>query len=350
MAKNKRFKKNLVIFFILIIIIGAGSFTYYKNVVNKPLKSKEDKIDIKVEDGEAFYSLLDRLSQENILRSKLVVKINLKLTGKNVNIVPGEYEVSKDITLDELIEELETEDKSKNQVKVTIPEGYNIEKMAETFSEEGLFTKDEFISAVKNYKTPSYVKNNNDKKYNLEGYLYPDTYFFDKECTPDLVIETMLKKFESVIDSLEKDNSITIEDKDLEDIIIKASLIEKEARLDSERPLVASVIENRLKKNMKLEFCSTINYIIGYEKTELTYSDLKVESKYNTYKYAGLPIGPVASPGIESIKAALKPENTNYLYFVLTSDDKSHHFSETLEEHEKAKVQAEEERKNRSNN
>lgn len=343
--ERKKLIKIIVIIFLFVIITICGIFINYNSVINKPLKSQSETISITVETGDGFNSLLNTLESQGILRNIKYIKIYEKLNKQDYNIIPGTYEIKNDISLSELIKILQTEDLKSNQVKVTIPEGYNIEKMAEYLEKEGIFTKDQFISAVKDYSVPEYVKVDSNKKYTLEGYLFPDTYYLDKDASPDDLIKMMLSGFEKAINQIKDDTKIEIKNEDIETIITKASLVEKEVRIDSERKTVASVIENRLKKGMKLEFCSTINYIIGYEKVVLYNSDLTVDSPYNTYKYSGLPIGPISSPGIESIKAVLQPDKTDYLFFVLTEDDKSHHFSKTLQEHEAAKKEAEAKRK-----
>ena len=149
----------------------------------------------------------------------------------------------------------------------------------------------------------------------------------------------MLDNFKVRLKEIEKETGKDIQSSEIEKLIIKASLVEKEAVLDEERAKVASVIENRLKKKMKLEFCSTVNYVVGYDGKELLKnSDIKVDSPYNTYKYSGLPAGPICNPGKESIVAALEPENTNYLFFVsLKNQNGKQYFSTTAEEHERVK-------------
>lgn len=349
MIKNNK-KKLIIILLAIIIVAFVALFLRYNSITNKPLKSDDEIVKIEVADGEGLYNLLEKLNNEGKLKSKFFIKINLKLTAKDTKIVPGSYEVKRDITLEELIKVLETEDLTKNQVKVTVNEGYNIDKIGEVLEEKGLFSKDEFINAVKSYKLPDYVKGNSKEKYNLEGFLFPDTYYFNNNSKPEDVIKVMINKFENVLNSLEKETGKTVDKDKIEELVIKASLIEKEARLDEERPIVASVIENRVKKSMKLEFCSTVNYVIGYEDKEvLSYSDLKVESPYNTYKYSGLPAGAVASPGEKSLKAALKPDNTDYLYFVLLyGQNGKHHFSNNYEEHERVRVEQDKLRENAS--
>lgn len=342
-------KSNIIILVIVLVIILsvliAGIFIY-KSTANSPLKIKDKTLTIEVKDGEGFNALLNRLDQVGVLKNKLFIKLKLKIDNKNPSIVSGIYTVDKDISVDELIKVLEVGDSTFKQVSVTIPEGFNIESMAEVFEESGLFIKSDFIKAVKKYPLPKYIKDNSSKKYNLEGYLYPDTYFFKEDVKADEVIAVMLKRFEDVLKISLAELGKSLKPEETEDLIIKASLIEKEARLDEERTKVASVIENRLAKGMKLEFCSTVNYVIGYVGHEiLTYKDIKVDSPYNTYIYNGLPIGPVASPGKVSIKAALQPEETEYLFFVLTADNVSQHFSKTQKEHEAAKIEAETKRK-----
>lgn len=342
MLKKKQIY-GIVLALMLIVIVGI--FMHYKSVINNPLKINGDFLELEIENGEGFNSLLEKLDDMGVLRNKLFLKLDNKIKNREINMIAGKYKIQKDSTYVSILEHIQSKDASRGEIIVTIPEGYSIERMADYFSENNIFTKEEFLEAIKEYKIPEYIKKDLNRKYNLEGYLYPDTYFFNERFTAYDVIEAMLKRFETVISEIESEKGIEISGVDLDTLIIKASLVEKEVREDEERRKVASVIENRLKKNMKLEFCSTINYIIGYEKTVLYNSDLAVDSPYNTYKYYGLPEGPVSSPGRSSIEAVLNPEKTDYLFFVLTADDKTHHFSTNLEEHENARKEAESKRK-----
>jgi len=333
--KNRKFAT------VIIVIVAAllGVVFYYNSVINNPLKTDGENIEIEVAQGESFNSILDTLETQGRLKSKLMVKIKLKLNKQDTTLIPGTYKIDDNVSLDELIEKLQVEDLNKNQVKITIPEGFRIELIAERLEQNGMFKKDEFINVVKTYPLPDFVKNDKRKIYNLEGFLYPDTYFFKKDATPSEVIEIMINKFQEILKKVEEKIGKTINAQDIESLITKASLVEKEAVLDKERPLVASVIENRLKKSMKLEFCSSVNYVVGYDGKELLRnSDINVDSPYNTYKNIGLPVGPIASPGEESILAALEPAGTDYLYFVsLVGQGGKQHFSTTLEEHNKVK-------------
>ena len=339
----KKKKRILLLIVVLLVAVIIGGFEYYDEIIEKPLESDKEKIEITVDEGESFYSLLDKLSSIGVLKNKEVIKLNLKLDKKNnINLVPGEYEVNTNVTLKELIKILETEDFSKNRISVTIPEGYDIEEMANVFEESGLFSKDDFLNAVKNHELPSYVKKDENKKYNLEGYLFPNTYFLDKDISPDEVISLMISEFEKTLENVEKETGVTIKEEEIEKIMIIASLVEEEAELDEERDLVSSVIYNRLEKGMKLEFCSTINYAWGEHLPQVLNKHLEIDSPYNTYKNEGLPVGPITNPGEKSIIAAVKPAQTDYLYFMLLyNQGGKHHFSNNGAEHEKVKQEEE---------
>lgn len=339
----KKKKRILLLIVVLLVAVIIGGFEYYDEIIEKPLESDKEKIEITVDEGESFYSLLDKLSSTGVLKNKEVIKLNLKLDKKNnINLVPGEYEINTNVTLKELIKILETEDFSKNRISVTIPEGYDIEEMANVFEESGLFSKDEFLNAVKNHELPSYVKKDDKKKYNLEGYLFPNTYFLDKDISVDEVISLMISEFEKTLEKVEKETGITVKEEEIEKIITIASLVEEEAELDEERDLVSSVIYNRLEKGMKLEFCSTINYAWGEHLPQVLNKHLEIDSPYNTYKNEGLPVGPITNPGEKSIIAAVKPAQTDYLYFMLLyNQGGKHHFSNNGAEHEKVKQEEE---------
>ena len=216
-------------------------------------------------------------------------------------------------------------------VKVTVPEGYTIEEIAALMEEKELCSKDEFLEAVKNYELPSFVEVNEKRRYNLEGFLYPDTYLIEKGTSANNIIEKMLERFYSVIKEVEKENNIAIKDEDIDNIITIASMIEKEASVDIDRPLISSVIYNRLEKGMKLQLDATVLYALGEHIDVVFNKHLEVDSPYNTYKYSGLPIGPIASPGIECIKAALLPSDTDYLYYILQKDG-THYFTDSYDD------------------
>ena len=275
----------------------------------------------------------NKLKSENKIKSPLIIKIYAKLTGLNLEVVPGSHTLEKGMSVKEIAETLKDASNA-NAITVTIPEGFNIEDIATRLQEQEVCTSDEFLNAVKSYPLPSYVKDNPDKRYNLEGFLFPDTYSFDIGVEPQYIIETMIKRFEEVFKEITASDTITEEE--VEKVVNVASIIEKEARVDEDRPLIASVIYNRLKQNMPLQIDATVIYAHGYYIESVRNRHLAIESKYNTYLYKGLPVGPICNPGVESLKAALNPASTDYLFYLLASDDE-HYFTNNYDDFLKKK-------------
>ena len=330
MKKKARNTKKARIFLILIFIVAV--IAIFKSTINSPLKISDSEV-VTVEEGDSFYSIINKLSSEKKIKSPLIIKMYTKLTGLNLEIIPGSHILDKDMTVKELVETLKSID-NLNTVTVTIPEGFNIEDIAGRLEEEGVCTKDEFLNAVKSYSLPSYVKDNPDKRYNLEGFLFPDTYKFEIGVEPEYIIETMINRFEEVWKDITKD--ITITEEEVEKVINVASIIEKEARVDEDRPLIASVIYNRLNQDMPLQIDATVIYAHGYYIESVRNRHLAIESKYNTYLHKGLPVGPICNPGAPSIEAALNPESTDYLFYLLAGDHE-HYFTNNYDDFLKKK-------------
>ncbi|MFL0163571.1 endolytic transglycosylase MltG [Clostridium beijerinckii] len=331
MNKYKSFRKLILLIILFLFVITLTFVISYSSTIRKPLKSAEDSIIIEVKQGEGFYDVLDRLDKENKLTNKLLIKVNLAIDKRKVNLTEGIYEINTNSSLEELIKSLENKDGDKDLVKLTIPEGYSIEDIAKSVEDKGICSKDEFIKDVKDYKLPSFVKNNNKKRYNLEGYLYPDTYLIEKGSNANEVIKSMLDRFEDVLKQAEDETKVEINDEDVEKIVTIASMIEREARVPGDRPLISSVIYNRLEKDMKLQIDAAVIYALGYHVDVVLNKHLEVDSPYNVYKYKGLPVGPIANPGLDCIKAALLPEKTDYLYYIM-KDDGAHYFTNNYED------------------
>ncbi|MFT8313126.1 MAG: endolytic transglycosylase MltG [Clostridium sp.] len=221
-----------------------------------------------------------------------------------------------------------------NTVKVTIPEGYTNEQIGQALQKSGIVTEKDFINEVENWTDDNYwfLKGVPNDKHKLDGFLYPATYSFPKNASSKTIINEMLKTFAINIEPSK--NYITENKLNIRNVVITASLVEKEAEKDVDRPKIASVIYNRLNKNMPLQIDATILYVIGH-RDKLYNKDLAVPSPYNTYLNKGLPPSPICNPGTKSINAAIHPANTNYLYYVLNSKTNEHVFSETYADHAK---------------
>ena len=310
MKVNKKMKKIRIITLLFLFIAVITFAILYNGAISKPLKSNEKTVSVKVKAGDGFYDVLNRLDDEGKLHNKLLIKVKLSIDKQNITLKEGTYEINSDVTLEQLIKDLQDDSYNINMIKVTIPEGYSVEEIAELMEEKGLCSKNEFIEAIKNYELPTFVEVNEKRRYNLDK---------------------MLERFNTAIKEIEKENNIVIKNEDIDKIITIASMIEKEASEDIDRPLISSVIYNRLEKGMKLQLDATVLYALGEHVDVVLNRHLEVDSPYNTYKYSGLPIGPIASPGIECIKAALLPAKTDNLYYILQKDG-THYFTKSYED------------------
>lgn len=219
-----------------------------------------------------------------------------------------------------------------NIVTVTIPEGYKNTEIGQALEKSGLVTEEDFINETENWTDDNYwfLKKVPNDKHRLDGFLYPATYSFSKKASSKTIINEMLKGFQL---NIAPNKDYIIKNKlNIRNTLITASLVEKEAKKEVDRPKIASVIYNRLNKNMPLQIDATILYVIGH-KAKLYNKDLAVKSPYNTYLNKGLPPSPICNPGTKSINAAIHPATTNYIYYVLNSKTNEHIFSETYAQH-----------------
>lgn len=333
MRKRKRIRTIISLAFCIIALCIVGTITYYKNVIKHPFKIKDESLKVVVKEGSGIYTVLNTMKDNKKIKNVNLIKRYLKVNNIPLSINPGTYTIKSDATVDEFIEQL-NKGIDESTVKVTIPEGYDINKIALLLEEKGIIKKEDFIKKCREYEKPKYIKDINNRKYVLEGYLFPDTYNFKKDMNGEKIISIMYNRFEEVVKDLK--DQYKIQDEELDKIITLASIVEKEAEVNEERGKVASVFHNRIKKGIKMESCATVLYAMGKHKDKLYYKDLEIKSPYNTYKTMGLPPGPICSPGIESIKATIKPEKTNCLYFV-SNNDGTHFFTDNYNEFLKVK-------------
>lgn len=326
-------KKGIIIAtFCLIGILIFGTIFYSKSIKN-PFKTNDDFI-VKVKEGDTLYTIIDGIEEDGILKNSVITKMYIKMSDNKPVIKPGTYNVEKDASLGDLLNILGNESLNNNNVSVTIPEGYDIDQIAKVLNEKGIISSEKFIKGVKEYPVPKYIKLDEKKRYQLEGFLFPDTYTFTKGVTAEEIIKTMNNRFNSIIKELT--NKEAIETQNINDIVTMASIVEKEASSESERDIVSSVFYNRLNNKMKFQSCATVIYALGEHREKLYEKDLEVKSPYNTYLVEGLPIGPISNPGRASINAAINPKKTNYLFFV-SNNDGTHFFTDNYEEFLKVK-------------
>jgi UPF0755 protein len=299
--------------------------------------------EISIPKGASTNSIQTILEKKGVLRRQSSFAFAARVLRVSKSIQAGKYKFSPSDPLYLVLWKLKTGDVTQPELvrrMVTFPEGTSIYKMGEALRKHKISNPDKFQGLVKEGITEELrARHWEIFKYipseSLEGYLYPDTYwFFEKGEVEDLV-EVMLARFEAVVlpfwRKASKDTKYN-----LHEIITLASIVEKEAQVPSERAIVSSVYHNRMNKNMFLAACPTIKYALDEPTKKVYYEQLDVKSPYNTYKNKGLPPGPICNPGIESIKAAVYPAKTNYYYFVAQKDG-SHIFSATWGQHQNAR-------------
>ena len=287
---------------------------------------------IKIEEGDNLNIISRKLKEAEIIQDRLGFKLMVVVFKKSTSLSYGWYkfniyETPKDI-LKSLIKG------RRLTVKVTIPEGLKVNETIYAFRRHK--DADINISKLKILTADtSFIKKLGINQPSLEGYLFPDTYIFYKGENPENVIKKMVSNLFTIIkpsQNFKIRNMIF----STHEILTIASMIEREAMIDREKPIIASVIYNRLEKNMPLQIDATVLYALGTYKKTVTYKDLRVESPYNTYRNRGLPPGPIASPGFQCIMAALHPAKTDYLFYVATGKG-DHRFSKEHEKHIEAK-------------
>jgi UPF0755 protein len=275
-----------------------------------------EKKTITITRGESLPAISRTLKESGIISSRLLFKAAIKITGSAKKIKAGTYRVPKNINYFALIKELQ---KGYGEfIRVTIPEGFTTEQIAERLAERGVIKSgEEFIREV--------------LERDLRGFLFPETYYFSPRSTPEKIIGRMRDQFFLVVNE-ELMDEIVQSEYNLKEIVTLASLVEKEAKVSRERPIMADIFRKRLEIRMYLESCASILFALGEHRDKLYYKDLEIDSPYNTYRNFGLPPTPICNPGYESLHAAVYPADTEYMFFFARPDG-THIFSKNYKEH-----------------
>ena len=322
--------KKRYIFFLTII----SSVIIYALAQLMPVSLYKNSKCISVQKGWSASKISAVLEREGVIRSRTAFKILSKVRGGQ--FMAGEYELSPSMTPWRIIAKIKTGKVFSRPV--TIPEGYTLRQISKLLESKGLAVEKNIARLCVD---PVFIKTCGLDVSSLEGYLFPSTYYITRDMQEKEILQLMVKELKKTVAKNEIDKEITEKKMNLFDVIRLASIIEREAETDFDRPLIASVFTNRLNAKMKLESCATVVYAFNkkeMDKNRLTNKDLTIDSPYNTYLHYGLPPGPICNPGLRSIKAALAPQKTKKLFFVLNTDgSRSHIFSETWAEHQTAR-------------
>ncbi len=329
-ARKRRLGKILVSLFSSIILAAFIGYQYLDAEFNRPANPRADEAkDIHVRPGMSFARILALLEKSGLIRNPGLFHFQARLRGGAKSIQAGVYALKASMSPREIYRHL-----SEGRVArrtFTIPEGYNVREIARTIRRAKLADEEKILRLSRD---PSFLRELNIPATSIEGYLFPDTYHFpvgtEARKILGFMVRTMRRKFSPALRKQAKAMGFT-----MHQTLTLASIIEKETSLGSERPLIAAVFINRLKRRMRLQSDPTVIYGLPHFDGNITKKDLRYDSPYNTYRHRGLPPGPIASPGLESIKSALNPANVKYLYFVATKDG-GHQFSRTYREHRRA--------------
>ncbi len=330
MKKKRKQQKRTALLILALLILAYGGSVMMDIFGNE----NGNRHQVIISPGAGTADIARALSEEDVIRHPLWFRIFSKLGGHDGTFQHGTYTLYEGASYNTLFTFLKHAP-SPEAVTVTIPEGFELRQIADRLEEKGLIDREEFYDAVENAEfNYEFLKGIPKRENRLEGYLFPDTYQFQKDAGEKAIIDKMLARFDEVYTEEMRDRAKELGMTD-DELITLASVIEREAAGGVDRRAVAGVFHNRLKSSTYpyLESCATVQYILKERKPVLSIADTKIKSPYNTYENPGLPIGPIASPGAESIEAALYPQEHDYLFFVLDSSG-THRFAKTYEEHQ----------------
>jgi UPF0755 protein len=313
------------------VILGAGGWWIYSQVIDPYRGYSEQEVFVDIPQGSSTGTIGDRLVAAGVVRDARTFQAALWISGRSRSLRAGEYRFDAPMHALDVIDKIARGDVYRR--RLTFREGLTITEMAQVFEERGFGSAGEFRQAAEN---AALIHDLDPAARDLEGYLFPETYALPRGTTATAVVAQMLDAFKNALTPEIRSNA-SAAGLSIRQLVTLASLVEKETGTAAERPLVAAVYANRLKIGMGMQADPTVIYALqkaGRYDGNLRRDDLQFDSPYNTYRYAGLPPGPIAAPGKASLEAAAKPADVNYLYFV-SKNDGSHVFAATLDEHNK---------------
>lgn len=324
--------RRLIIALFIVMLLFISSCWYYINRQMQPFRPGAPAVELEIPAGASTAAIAAILVDKGVIANGFMFRLVAAFSGLDRQLKSGHYTISPGLSLPEVLQLLV--EGQVQELEFTVPEGFTLKQIAELLQQKGLVQAEEFWQAAAAEYDFEFLTDLPPGPERLEGFLYPDTYRVTPGIPARQIFLMMLERFNQVYQEVYTDNEVS-QKYNTREIVTLASIIEREARLDEERPLVASVFLNRLNLGMRLQSCATVEYLLPEPKPILSEEDLQIDSPYNTYRVEGLPPGPIANPGKKSLLAALNPAQSDYLYFVAKPDG-SHHFSRTLAEHNQA--------------
>lgn len=318
---------------LLILIFASGCSAILERYYTPVDPDQTEEVLFTVPSGATTSSIANALYENKLIQNVNAFKAKVKMMEVDGKMKAGDYKLSQSMDVKAIINKIVSGETYVETITFTIPEGYEVRQIVDKLEAEGLINRDVFLDILANEPFDFKFLEGVDRQFLLEGYLFPDTYTLKASADEYAIIYKMLKRFDEIFEASYYDRAEEL-GMSIDQVITLASIIEREARVKEEFPVVSSVFHNRLKINMLLQSCATVQFILQERKPVLSYDDIAIKSPYNTYLNAGLTPSPIASPGALAIKSALYPDDTKYLYFVTKeTNDGSHYFNETLEGH-----------------
>ena len=334
-------RKLSVLVSLLLVVLPSVAYAYYSYALDLSNSSDETAIDFVVESGQGVEEIANTLERKGLIRSAALFQLYTALSKLSSRLQAGEYQIPQNLNLKEVVEVLQH---GTFEEKITFIEGWRREEFAEAISAKFNPEAEQvrYGASVQSSKLTGaeFLR----ETEGLEGYLFPDTYFVSTETTAEELVRMMRENFGNKI----KRDTIELKGITFEELVIIASMVEREGAAVEDKPVVAGVLFNRLLNNWPLQVDATVQYALGYQeegckspealceggwwKKSVTFEDLEVDSPYNTYKNPGLPPAPICNPGLASLEAAFNPAETDYWYYVSDSEGRMH-FAETIEQH-----------------
>ncbi|ASS74742.1 hypothetical protein CIG75_06980 [Tumebacillus algifaecis] len=333
-----RWNKWWYVFAACILLIGGGLF--YVQEQFQPPQEGGPAVAVEIPMGASPHEIGELLVDQKLIKNANFFKWYLAYHGNSSQLKAGKYYLKPGLSMEEIARVLIEGDATYGTTHFTVPEGLTIEQIADSLAEQKIVDKQAFLDEVQNgtfdYAFLHDIPQVEGMKHRLEGYLFPDTYEIFQNATPHQVIDLMLKQTEQVL-TPEWREQMKKQKLTLHETLTLASLIEREARVAKERPMISGVIQNRINEQppMKLQIDATVQYALGKTKETLLFDDLKIESPYNTYQIDGLPPGPISTAGRDAIRSALYPDVHDFYFYVTKNDGTGeHYFATTYAEHQ----------------
>ena len=324
---------------ILLIVFSSLFYIFYKKSINSSVAEDYLPVNFLIEKGDGVNIISSGLIKNNLIVSELYFKIYLWKNKTDKMLQAGDYVLSPDMTMKEIVDYFINGDVVLAEKDIKIIEGWSLKDVAQNFEKNNISSSRDFLNLVESpvnkwvfdFDKPDFL-NDVPRGHDLEGYIYPDTYRVYNNASVSDILKKALSNFDMKL-SQEMRDEIKKQGKSLHDILTLASIIEKEVRSEEDKKIVAGILLKRLSIGMRLEVDSTINYITGKNDPGATYLDLQIDSPYNTYRNYGLPPGPICNPSISSIEAVIYPKESAYLFYLNRQDTLETIFSKDYDEH-----------------